>query len=424
MLTIEMKLKGSEEQYRIVDEAIRAFQFVRNKCLRFWIDGIKVTLAQINAEATRIRKNKDFPWAKKLTSSSAQAASERVMFAVRRFYENCKAGISGSSGYPKFQKNNRSVEFKVDGWRLSADRKHINFTDGFKAGRFKLVGSYDLHFYHERAIKRVRIIKRADGYYCHFVIAAQRNIKTEVTGKAVAIDVGLQKFYTDSNGLSVENPRYLRTAEKSLKKMQRRVSKKFRRPRNKGEKIKQSNNYKKACQKLGRKHLKISRQRIDFARKTASALVKSCDLLAYEDLRIRNLVKNRKLAFVISDVSWRLFLNWVDRYGMLYKKVIVPVAPHFTSINCSNCGTQVKKSLSVRTHSCPCCQLVLDRDENAARNILSKGLIEAGIALKNTVGQTEIYACGDLTSILSVETSTRQVESLKQESPTIAASSV
>ena len=361
------------------------------------MDGIKVTLAQINAEATRIRKNKEFPWAGKLTSSSAQAASERAMFAVRRFYDNCKAGIPGKKRYPKYQKDNRSVEFKVDGWRLSPDRKYINFTDGFKAGRFKLIGSYDLQFYHERAIKRVRIIKRADGYYCQFVIAVERNIPTQATGRAVGIDVGLAKFYTDSDGASVENPKFLRKAEKSLKKAQRQVSKKFKRPQKKGEKVKQSHNYKKACNRLGRKHLKVSRQRIDFALKTARALVQSCDLVAYEDLRIKNLVRNSKLAKSISDAGWGIFLDWVDRYGHLFRKPVVAVPPHFTSINCSSCGTQVRKSLSVRTHVCPNCQLVLDRDCNAAKNILLKGLNQAGLLINHsTDGQSGTYTLGEI----------------------------
>jgi len=129
MITLEFKLKGKETQYRIVDEMIRTFQFVRNKCLRFWADGYQVKLSEVNAEATRVRHNLDFPWAGKLESSAAQAASERTMSAIRRFYENCKAKIPGkkirdfggnnssqnSLGYPKFQKNNRSVEYKVAG---------------------------------------------------------------------------------------------------------------------------------------------------------------------------------------------------------------------------------------------------------------------------------------------------------------------
>lgn len=270
MITLEFKLKGKKTQYQIVDEMIRTFQFVRNKCLRFWMDGHslenspqrgghfaqggepahrkcpwedraggfrKVKLSEVNAEATRVRHNLEFPWASKLESSAAQAASERAMSAIRRFYENCKAKIPGKKGFPRFQKNNRSLEYKVAGWKLSPDRKRITFTDKFKAGTFKLVGTYDLNFYHLKAIKRVRIVRRSNGYYCQFCIAVERNISVEPTGRAVGIDVGLSKFYTASDGSAVENPRHLRKAEKALKRAQRRVSSKFRRSKNKGEKV-------------------------------------------------------------------------------------------------------------------------------------------------------------------------------------------
>lgn len=268
----------------------------------------------------------------------------------------------------------------------------------------------------------MRIIRRADGYYCQFVVAVERNIKTEVTGRAVGIDLGLEKFYTDSLGNSVSNPRYLRKAEKALKRSQRRVSKKFKRPERKGEKIHQSNNYKKACNRLGRRHLKIQRQRVDFARKTASALVQSCDLVAYEDLRVKNMVRNHKLAKSISDVGWQIFLNWVDRYGMLFKRPVIAVPPQYTSQNCSGCGTQVKKSLSVRTHVCPSCKLMMDRDENAARNILEKGLVGAAL-LTSTAGHAEtLNAWGDLTNTLDAQRYSGQVGSRNQESPTIISS--
>lgn len=395
MITLEFKLKGKETQYRIVDEMIRTFQFVRNKCLRFWMDGHKVKLSEVNAEATKVRHNEEFPWAGKLESSAAQAASERAMSAIRRFYDNCKAKTPGKKGYPKFQKDNRSVEYKVAGWKLSSDRKRITFTDKFKAGTFKLIGSYDLNFYHLKAIKRVRIIRRADGYYCQFCIAVERNINIVPTGKAVGIDVGLEKFYTASDGSVVENPRHLRKAEKALKRAQRRVSSKFQKPKKKGEKVKQSNNYRKACKRLGKKHLAVQRRRKDFVVKAAKALVESNDFIAYEKLSVKNLVKNRKLAKSISDASWTQFLEWVDRYGMLYKRPVVAVSPHYTSQDCSSCGTRVKKTLSVRTHICPKCNLVIDRDENAALNILTKGLNIAGLILNsNTPGHGEINASG------------------------------
>ncbi|PIG93863.1 RNA-guided endonuclease TnpB family protein [Gloeocapsopsis sp. IPPAS B-1203] len=417
MITLEFKLKGKEIQYRIVDEMIRTFQFVRNKCLGFWMDGYKVAegdrtrscpnafgqgravkLSEVNAEATRVRHNPEWEWAGKLESSSAQAASERAMSAIRRYYENCKAKIPGNIGFPKFQKNNRSVEYKVAGWKLSPDRKRITFTDKFKAGTFKLVGSYDLNFYHLKAIKRVRIVRRSDGYYCQFCVAVERNISINpTTGKCLGIDVGLSKFYTASDGSSIENPRYLRKAERALKRVQRRVSSKFRKPKKKGEKVKQSNNYKKACKRLGKKHLTVQRRRKDFVVKTAKALLESSNFIAYEKLNVKKLVKNRKLSKSISDAAWTQFTGWIERYGMLYKRPVVAVPPQYTSQDCSGCGTRVKKTLSVRTHICPNskCQLVIDRDENAAVNILVKGLNIAGIVLNSsTVGQTGINASG------------------------------
>lgn len=245
----------------------------------------------------------------------------------------------------------------------------------------------------------MRIVRRADGYYCQFCIAVERNISTEPTGRAVGIDVGLSKFYTSSDGETVDNPRHLRLAEKALRRAQRRVSKKFRKSKQ-GEKVRQSNNYKKACKRLGKRHLAVQRKRKDFAVQTARRLVKSNDFIAYEKLNVKNLVKNRKLSKSISDASWTLFLTWVERYGMLFKRPVVAVPPQYTSQDCSGCGTRVKKTLSIRTHVCPKCSLVIDRDENAALNILAKGLNQAGIVLKqypgaqgnlNAWGQTDLW---------------------------------
>ncbi|MEI6063691.1 MAG: RNA-guided endonuclease TnpB family protein, partial [Pseudanabaena sp. ELA748] len=112
-------------------------------------------------------------------------------------------------------------------------------------------------------------------------------------------------------------------------------------------------------------------------------VVRSNDLIAYEDLQVRNMVKNHKLAKSISDASWSMFRDWVEYFGKVFGKVAIAVPPQYTSQNCSTCGTIVKKSLSERTHQCSHCGTVLDRDHNAALNILA-------IGLKNTVGHTEI----------------------------------
>jgi putative transposase len=275
----------------------------------------------------------------------------------------------------------------------------LTLKDGFDAGRFKLLGTRDLNFYDIKAIKRVRIVKRADGYYAQFCIDVERKEKIQYTGKEIGVDIGLSHFLTDSNGNKIDNPRHLRKAHKRLKKSQRRLSRRYSNP-NKGKKgevmVKskspQSKRYQKARIQVARKHLDVSRRRKDFVVKTAKTLIQSNDLVAYEDLKVRNMVKNHKLALSISDAGWSLFREWLEYFAKVFDKVVVAVPPHHTSQKCSGCGTIVKKSLSVRTHICGC-GTVLDRDENAAVNILMKAL---EILQKNTVGHTGINAQGQL----------------------------
>ncbi len=393
MIVLEFKLKGKPQQYRIVDEMIRTAQFVRNKALRYWIDNSRVKLSDLYKQCAIMAK--EFEWARKLNSMARQASAERAIFAVQHFFSNCKAKKPGKKGYPQSKKQTRSLEYKTSGWNLSTDKRCLTFTDGFAAGTFKLLGSRDLHFYAPNEIKRVRVIRRADGYYAQFCINVERTAESIPTGIAIGIDVGLNHFYTDSTGETVPNPRYLRKSEKALKRLQKRVSRKK----------KGSNNRKKAINRLGRKHLKVSRQRKDFAIKTALCVVKSSDFVAYEDLQARNMVKNHKLAKSIIDAAWSQFAQWLQYFGKVYGKIVVAVAPQYTSQDCSSCGNRVKKSLSVRTHIC-LCGTVLGRDHNAALNILAKGLRQAGINL-NTVGHTEINAWGqtDLYSLVVTSTS-------------------
>jgi putative transposase len=166
----------------------------------------------------------------------------------------------------------------------------------------------------------------------------------------------------------VNNPRHYRKAEARLQRLQRRLSRKK----------KGSKNRLAARKQVARAHLKVQRQREDFARKEANALVTSHDLIAYEDLKIANMVRNHHLSTSMSDAGWGQFLTWVNYYAALHAIPAIKVAPHYTSQNCSECGTLVKKSLSVRTHICPNCGLIMDRDHNAAKNILTKALSTVG----------------------------------------------
>jgi putative transposase len=372
MLIFEYKLDGSKAQYATIDEAIRIVQFIRNKCLRLWMDERGISKNDLQCYCAVLAK--EYPFANHLNSQARQSSADRAWFAISRFYDNCKSHKPGKKGYPKFQHDNRSVEYKQTGWKIEPDGKHIRFTDGCGIGRLRLVGNpkQQIAAFPPEQIKRVRIVHRADGFYVQFGVKAERVIAHQPTGMEVGIDVGLKAYYTDSEGNTVGNPRHYRKAEQKLKRLHRLVSRKQ----------KKSSNRKKARKQLARAYLKVQRQREDFARKTASTLVSSHDLIAYEDLKIRNMVKNRHLAKSIHDAGWGIFISWVKAYGLMHDIPIIAVVPQFTSQECSACGAMVKKSLSVRTHICTSCGMVLDRDHNAALNILTK-------ALERTLGHRE-----------------------------------
>ncbi|HEU5200004.1 MAG TPA: transposase [Ktedonobacterales bacterium] len=368
MLILDYKLRANKRQQSAIDEAIRVTQFIRNKAIRLWMDGHGVS--QYDMQALCAQLAKEYPFAARLNSMARQAAADRAWQSVARFYANCKAKKPGKKGYPRFQKDNRSCEYKTSGWKLEPDGKRITFTDSIGLGTVRLVGTRSIETFPTGQIKRVRLVKRADGYYVQFAVQAERQIDHQPTDKAIGIDVGLKAFYTDSDGQTVANPRYLRKAEKRLKRLHRQVSRK----------VKRSNSRQKAIKRLAKGYLKVQRQRKDFAAKAASALVKSHDFIAYEDLRIAHLVKNHHLAKSIHDAGWYGFLCWVRYYGLLHRIPIVAVSPRFTTQDCSGCGFRVKKTLSMRTHVCPSCGLVLDRDQNAALNILELAIRTAGQA--------------------------------------------
>jgi putative transposase len=383
MLILEFKTYGKAKQFSAIDEALRTVQFIRNKAIRFWMDGLGKTQYDLNKYCAVLAK--EFPFADELNSMARQASAERAWSAISRFYENCRKAIVGKKGFPSFQKDNRSVEYKTSGWHLAQNRKSITFTDKKGIGTLKLKGTRDLNFYQPDQIKRVRLVKRADGYYAQFCIQVNRLEAVEPSGRAIGLDVGLNEFYTDSNGAVAENPRFLRKGERRLKKAGRRVSKR----------VKGSINRRKARLILGKRHLKISRQRKDHAVKLARCAIASNDVVVYEDLRIKNMVKNHSLAKSINDASWYQFRIWLEYFGKVFGKITIAVNPAYTSQACSSCGVVVKKTLSTRTHVCGC-GCVLDRDHNAARNILSRGLSTVGHT--GTFGLEPSNACGEDTS--------------------------
>jgi putative transposase len=399
MLVLEYKVKAKSSQYMAIDEAIRTVQFVRNKCLRYWIDAprdAKIDRFALNKYSTELRN--EFKFVKDLNSMAVQASAERAWLAISRFFGNCKSSKPGKKGYPKFQRNNRSVEYKTSGWSLHPTKRRIIITDKKGIGELKLLGKWDIHTYPVKAIKRVRLVRRADGYYCQFAVDVECIDIQPQTNSEIGLDVGIESFYTDSNGHHEPNPKFLRKAEPTIKQAQRRIY----------TKVKGSNNRRQARARYSKKHLRVNRQRTEHAKRLARHVCKSNHLVAYEDLRVANLLKNHCLAKSIADVSWYQFRQWIEYFATKFGKIAIAVPPHYTSQECSQCKRVVKKALSTRTHVCACgCKL--HRDENAAINILLKA--------KSTVGQTGSNALGDGTSTLLGATLVEQVLSMNKESP-------
>jgi putative transposase len=441
MIVREAKLKhGTKEQYSAIDEAIRTAQFIRNKAIRYWMDNKGTGKAQLYSLCKDLAREFDF--AKKLNSAARQASAERAWAAISSFYARCKKRLApvgspdhgsetrqgaGKKGFPKFKKHCRSVEYKVSGWKLSDDCKSVTFTDGFEIGTLSIFCNNETQEdLHRLKINRVRIVRRADGYYAQFCFDADRKEQGEYSGNVVGLDLGLKFFTKDQNDNAVIYPQFLRKAEKQLKKAQRRLSKKFvkrlapvgfpdaksgcipvgfpdhgnapssetrqgAKPLLGGSPAQQSKNYHKARKRLGKIHLKVSRQRKDWAIKQARCVVISNDVVVYEDLKIANMVKNHNLAKSISDAAWYQYTQWLDYYGKIWDKAVVAVNPAYTSQDCSNCGHRAKKALSTRTHSCPNCKIEICRDTNAALNILHKGLNILGVEWNKHSGK-----CGTL----------------------------
>jgi putative transposase len=237
----------------------------------------------------------------------------------------------------------------LDGGMLSLSR----------IGRIRL----RLHRPLQGTLKTVTISREADGWYACISCAEVPSEPLPAMGRETGIDVGLKVFLVTADGEVVDNPRQYRKAEKQLAKAQRRVSR-----RKKGSKRRH-----KALNLLARKHQEVKRQRTDFHHKTALSLLRTYDVIYLEDLQVRNLVRNRHLAKSISDAGWAAFRTILEAKAACAGRQVIAVPAQYTSQDCSGCGERVPKSLSVRTHVCPSCGLVLDRDENAAANILRAG---------------------------------------------------
>ena len=298
-------------------------------------------------------------------ATTLQMLADRLSKSLKRFLaakENTIPGI----GFPRFKQPNRwhSIQLRQYGkdCYLHEDKKQLIVPK--KLGHFLKI---KLHRPIEGTPKTVHLVLRADGHWYALILCEtepqHEHLPSRCEHPAIGIDVGLQSFLTDSEGHSIENPRYYRTSQRTLRRKQRQLCR-----RKKG-----SHRRSIAAKNVAKTHLKINRQRRDHHFKTAKPYAEGYGRIMVEDLAVCHMVKNHHLAQSILDASWGAFLAILSAKAASAGHQVIRVNPRFTSQKCHQCGEIVQKSLSIRTHIGPFCGYVADRDVNAAQNILQAG---------------------------------------------------
>lgn len=275
-------------------------------------------------------------------SQVLQDVLRRLDKAFKSFFQRVK---QGKAGFPRFKGKNRydSFTFAQSGFALKENKLQLSKLGLFKIKRHRqIIGK----------IKTLTITRNACGkWFACFSVETEGQL-LEPTGKAVGIDVGLEKFATLTAGEPIQNPRFFRTDQKDLAKAQRKKNRK----------------------RATRIHERIKNRRHDVCHQVSAYLIRNFDVIIFEKLKVLNMVQNGHLAKSIADAAWGKLIELTAYKAENAGRTLIQVNPRNTSQMCSGCGELVKKELSCRVHHCSGCGLKIDRDLNAARNILSLGL--------------------------------------------------
>jgi putative transposase len=354
----KFRLWTNASQDRALGEMLETHRRLYNACLEqrksSW-EADKISVSYGGQSAWFKAQRAENPWFAGLNFSSAQATMRRLDKAFRAFFRRCKSG--GKPGYPRFKPQERfnSVEYG-DGVRLRPNGKlYVQHVGEVRCKAHREV---------EGAVKTATLRREAGKWFV--VLSCDLGDRAAPPNglPPVGIDVGLERFLTTSDGETVENPRFLKRELPALRRAQRSVSRKR----------KGGSNRRKAKKALAGRHARVANLRREHHHKTALNLVRRHGLIAVERLDISSMFRSRRFSRAIADAAWGGFLAILGHKAESAGATVVEIDPRGTSQTCSGCGTEVRKDLSVRRHDCQRCGLSLHRDENAARNILARGL--------------------------------------------------
>lgn len=355
-------LKARREDLARLDEVLEMCRQLYNAALQerrdAWLkQKVSITLFEQYKELTGLRHDEE-EWAALDVEMVRSTILKRVDEAFKAFFRRVKSGKK--PGYPRFKGKGRfdTLVFTDRGWKLKGNKLILRGI-GWLRVRGKNCEGKPIG---------LRLVRKADRWYAQVLldIGAKPEVKPSTNG--VGIDVGLKTFATLSNGEQIAHPKFLKKSLEKLEKANQRL----------GRRKRGSNRRKEAKRLLARTHLKIANQRKDFIHKATRQLVNSYDGFAVEDLKVQEMVQGpRFLRRGIMDSAWSLFFATLAYKAEEAGAPVVKVNPKGTTQRCSQCGTIVRKGLRDRWHSCSACGLEMDRDENAAKNIL-RGAVGAG----------------------------------------------
>jgi putative transposase len=357
--TYQYRLYPTPAQEKRLEQVLEVCRNWYNMCLaeRKWAwETERRNVTRYNQQATSIHYRRTFK-ASFVLAQTLQSVCGDIDKAFKFFFHRVKSGKT--PGYPRFKARTRfnSFEFPQYGKGAKIDGRRLRL---FGIGRVRARWSRPI----EGKIKTVRIKRKAGHWYASFACEIEAPLPLPQTGRAVGVDVGITSLITTSDGDKVEHPAFYRKGQAELRRNQRKLARAQR----------GSNNYKKALSAVQRQRRRVANQRKDYLHKISRALINTYDAIAIEDLRVANMARNRHLSKSIMDSGWSMFRDMLTYKAESAGRQIAFVDPAYTSKCCSRCGAIFPDfDLSTRWVKCAC-GLSMDRDHNAAINILARML--------------------------------------------------
>ena len=356
---IKFRIYPNREQQKLINQTLGCCRLIYNKGLAMrseaYENGRKVGFSQTSAMLTELKRSDAFAFLKAVDSIALQQSLRDLDRGFVNFFQKRAA-------HPIFKsKHNRHQSYRTvnQGDNIRIAGKYIKLP---KLGYVKIRQSMEVG-----KIKNVTIEHTPTGKYFAVLNVEFEPQPRPNKGGRVGIDVGIKEFYSDSNGNVVSNPKYLEKTMRKLIREQRKLSRKQ----------KNSNNRNKQRVKVASIHEKIANQRNDFLQKQSTLLIRENQTICIEDLKVKNMIRNHKLAQHIGSASWSKFFDMLAYKSIWYGNDVVKVPTMYpSSQTCSCCGYKnpLVKNLSIRVWECPDCHAVHNRDTNASINILKKGL--------------------------------------------------